>query len=166
MSEWEIEPLDQRHDRTSFDCGNPMLNEWLQRYSGQWERRDLVRTYVAVRRGQPRVFGYYAISSHRVSYEALPEDQSKGLPRIDIPVVLLGRLAVDKHAQGQGLGQLLLIDALRRADRLSHQLGIRAVEVEAIDENARRFYLRFGFTPLLDDSRHLFLSMHVIRKLW
>lgn len=166
MSEWEIEPLDQRHDRTSFDCGNPMLNEWLQRYSGQWERRDLVRTYVAVRRGQPRVFGYYAISSHRVSYEALPENQSKGLPRIDIPVVLLGRLAVDKHAQGQGLGQLLLIDALRRADRLSHQLGIRAVEVEAIDENARQFYLRFGFTPLLDDSRHLFLSMHVIRKLW
>ena len=63
------------------------------------------------------------------------------------------------------MGSLLLIDALRRAEYLSGQVGIRAVEVDAIDEAARNFYLKFGFTPLLDNAHHLFLPIHVIRKL-
>jgi GNAT superfamily N-acetyltransferase len=87
------------------------------------------------------------------------------LPRTDVPVVLLGRLAVDRSTQGQGLGALLLIDALRRAQFLSDQIGIRAVEVEAIDDAARDFYQRFGFTPLADAPRHLYLSMQAIRGL-
>ena len=120
---------------------------------------------MAVREGDPRVLGYYAISNHLVRYDALPEDQAKGLPTIDIPVALLGRLAVDKAAQGQGLGQHLLIDALRRAAHISRHIGIRAVEVQAIDEAARRFYLKFGFVSLLDDQRHLLLPMQVVRKL-
>ena len=111
------------------------------------------------------MLGYYALSNHRVRYDALPEEQAKGLPTIDIPVVLLGRLAVDKGLQGRGLGAYLLIDVLRRANRLSEQIGIRAVEVDAIDENARQFYLKFGFVPLLDDPRHLFLPMAVVRAL-
>jgi GNAT superfamily N-acetyltransferase len=89
----------------------------------------------------------------------------KGLPRLDVPVVLLGRLAVDRTTQGQGLGSLLLIDALRRVQHLAEQVGIRAVEVDAIDDAARQFYLRFGFVSLLDASNHLFLSTQVIRKL-
>lgn len=116
-------------------------------------------------KGESRVAGYYAISSHHVGYESLPADQAKGLPRIDVPVVLLGRLAVDQSARGQGLGSLLMIDALRRAEHLAARLGIRAVEVDAIDEAARQFYLKFGFTPLEDQPNHLFLPMHVIRKL-
>ena len=95
----------------------------------------------------------------------LPEEQAKGLPTIDIPVVLLGRLAVDKTAQGQGLGQYLLIDALRRVAHISEQIGVRAVEVDALDDQARQFYLKFGFVPLLGHQRHLFLPLHVIRKL-
>ena len=87
------------------------------------------------------------------------------MPRLDVPVVLLGRLAVDRSVQGQGLGSLLLIDALRRAQHLAEHVGIRAVEVDAIDEAARQFYSRFGFVPLLDDPNHLFLPMPVIRKL-
>jgi len=141
------------------------LNEWLQRLAGQYERRDLARTYVAVRPGEAKVLGYYAISNHQVTYEALPQDQAKGLPAIDIPVVLLGRLAVDKTVQGQGLGEYLLIDALRRADHISRHIGVRAVEVHAIDEDARHFYLNYGFVSLLDDRRHLFLPMQVIRNL-
>jgi len=162
---WIIQRLDKSHDRASFDCGKSELNDWLHRLAGQYERRDLARVYVAVRENDPRVLGYYAISNHLVRYDALPEDQAKGLPTIDVPVVLLGRLAVDKTTQGQGLGAHLLIDALRRTVHISEHIGIRAVEVDAIDETARQFYLKYGFVPLLDDQHHLFLPIQVIRKL-
>ncbi len=163
--EWIIERLRSNHDRSSFDCGNPALSEWLKLRAGQFERRDLARIYVATKRDELVVLGYYAISNHRVTYEALPADHAKGLPRLDVPVVLLGRLAVDMSVRAKGLGSLLLIDSLRRAEYLSGQVGIRAVEVDAIDEAARNFYLKFGFTPLLDNPDHLFLPMQVVRKL-
>lgn len=152
MRQWQIEPLRPSHDRIAFDCGNQRLNEWLKQRAGQWDRKELVRCYVAVPSGQSRVVGFYAICSHHVSYELLPTDQAKGLPKMDVPVVLLARLAVDRTVQGQGLGRLLLIDALRRAEWLATHLGIRAIEVDAIDEDARRFYQRFGFTPLIDEA--------------
>ncbi len=126
-----------------------MLDDWLKQRAGQFDRRDLARTYVVVRRGESNVLGYYAISTHGVGREDLPDDQAKGLPRSDVPVILLGRLAVDRSAQGSGLGSLLLIDALRRVEVLSEQVGIRAVEVNAIDDAARNFYLKFGFVPSL-----------------
>jgi len=162
---WIVQRFDKSHGRASFDCGKPELNDWLQRLAGQVERRDLARVYVAVRANDSRVLGYYAISNHRVRYDALPEEQAKGLPPIDIPVVLLGRLAVDRTAQRQGLGEHLLIDALRRAAHIAEHIGIRAVEVDAIDEKARQFYLKYGFVSLLDDRQHLFLPIQVIRNL-
>jgi GNAT superfamily N-acetyltransferase len=162
---WVIEKLGRGHDRSAFDCGQAPLNDWLKLRAGQHAKKDLARTYVAVRQGQPAVLGYYAISTHRVSYEAIPPDQAKGLPKIDVPVVLLGRLAVDGTAQRQGLGSLLLIDALRRAQHISEEVGIRAVEVDALDDAARQFYLRFGFVALADDRNHLFIPMPVIRRL-
>jgi GNAT superfamily N-acetyltransferase len=165
MTEWEIQPLERQHDRATFDCGQPKLNEWLRQRAGQFHRKDLARTFVAVQPSRNFVGGYYSLSSHQVVYEALPDDEAKGLPSIDVPVVLLGRLAVDRRVQGQGLGSFLLIDALRRVQYLGEQMGIRAVEVDAIDETARTFYLKFGFKALLDDRFHLFLPMRVIREL-
>lgn len=162
---WVIEPLADRHERADFDCGVPVLNDWLTQRAGQFTRKDLARTYVAVRPGGVAVLGYYALSSHMVRFEALPADQAKGLPRLDVPVALLGRLAVDRSTQGQGLGAELLIDALRRVQHLADRIGIRAVEVDAIDDSAKRFYERHGFVPLTDDPRHLFLSLRVIRAL-
>ena len=141
------------------------MNDWLQRLAGQHERRDLARTYVAVRPNESQVLGYYAVSNHQVSYEALPDEQSKGLPTIDVPVILLGRLAVDRSVQGRGLGSFLLVDALRRAAYISQHIGVRALEVHAIDEDARRFYLKYGFVSLRDDKQHLFLPMQVVRQL-
>ena len=163
--DWTIERLGSSGDRTAFDCGNPILTDWLKQRASQFEKRDLARTYVATKPGRQDRLGYYAISNHRVTHEALPAQEAKGLPRLDVPVVLLGRLAVDLTVQGQGLGSMLLIDALRRAQHLAEHVGVRAVEVDAIDEEARQFYLRFGFVPSLDDMNHLFLSMSVIRKL-
>ena len=97
----------------------------------------MARTYVAVAGTESQVLGYYAVSNHQVSYEDLPEEEAKGLPNVEIPVVLLGRLAVERSAQGQGLGEHLLFDALRRVSQVSQQIGIRAVEVDAIDDRAQ-----------------------------
>jgi GNAT superfamily N-acetyltransferase len=161
-----VERLAKHHDRAQFDCGNARLNEWLMQRAGQFERRDLARVYVAVEQDRPAVvLGYYALSSHAIRYETLPADESKGLPHIDVPVVLLGRLAVAKSAQGRGIGGHLLIDALRRAEHFAKHVGVRAVEVDAIDDAARRFYLRYGFITLKDDPHHLFLPMSVVRNL-
>lgn len=165
MRGWTIQRFSRSHDREAFDCGNDVLNDWLHKRVSQYEKRDLSRTYVAVREGELRVFGYYALSTHRVRYEALSTEQAKGLPAIDVPVVLLGRLGVHRTAHGQGLGSLLLIDALRRAEMISAKVGVRAIEVDAIDDAARRFYTKFGFTSLLDDRTHLFLSMKAVRAL-
>ncbi len=162
---WEVRRLDKSHNRSSFDCGKPELNQWLHQLAGQYDRRDLARTYIVTIAGEPAVAGYYCISSHQVSYDALPEQEAKGLPEIDVPVVLLGRLAVDRSAQGQGLGEWLLMDALRRAAFIAEHVGVRAVEVHALDDDARRFYLKFGFVALRDDRRHLFLPMRVVRQL-
>ncbi len=165
MATWTICRLARAHDRSLFDSGQPTLNDWLKNRASQFDRRDLSRTYVATRPAKSRVLGYYAISTHRVLYEVLPPEAAKGLPRLDIPVVLLGQLAVDRSAQGQGLGSLLVVDALRRALRISEHVGIRAVEVDAIDEAARTFYLHFGFRPLGDAPQHLLMPLHEIRKL-
>ena len=165
MANWTIRRLDKAHERSGFNCGQPMLNEWLKDRAGRFDRRDLSRTFVVTRPNEATVLGYYAISTHRVIYDVLPSIEARGLPRLDIPVVLIGRLAVDQSVQGQGLGALLLVDALRRSMQISEQVGIRAVEVDALDDTARNFYLKFGFRPLLDDARHLFLPMQEVRKL-
>lgn len=162
---WQIEPLAKRHDKASFTCGVPSLDEWLRNYSGQHTKRDLSRVYVGVLPGEDRIFGYYAIHASEVRFEELPAFEAKGLPRAPVPVLLLGRLAVDAAAQGKGLGKLLLIDSLRRALAMAEQVGVRAVEVDAIDDDAKRFYGTFGFVELADDPLHLYMPMQTIRKL-
>ena len=162
---WEVRRLDKTCDRASFDCGKPELNRWLREYAGQHERRDLARTYAAMRPGEAAVLGYYSLSNHKVAFDVLPEEEAKGLPAVDVPVILLGRLAVDKTVQGKGLGGWLLMDALRRTAFIAQHVGVRAVEIHALDDDARRFYLKYGFVTLRDDRRHLFMSMRVVRKL-
>jgi GNAT superfamily N-acetyltransferase len=165
MPEWEIQRLNRQHDRANFDCGHPSLNAWLRERAGQFDRKDFSRTFVAVQPASQVVLGYYALSNHRVLHNVLPPDEAKGLPRLDVPVVLLGRLAVDHIMQGRGLGSFLLIDALRRTQQIADQVGVRAIEVDAIDETARSFYVKFGFCSLLDDPSHLYLPIQIIRKL-
>src|SRR5205814_21817 len=113
----------------------------------------------------PRVLGYYTLATGRIAFEHLPPEQSRKLPRIPIPVVLLGRLAVDRTQHGQGWGRQLLMHALWRVQRIAQDAGVHAVEVDALDEEAARFYLRYGFTRLLDDPHHLYLPMKVVTAL-
>lgn len=156
-----IEPLSSRHNRAAFDCGEESLNDYLRRFARQNDARHLGRTFVAVFEGQTRIEGYYTLSSGAVAFDTVPEK----LPRYPVPVVHLGRLAVDRAAQGQGIGEFLLLDALKRAALLSDQLGIYAVEVYALHDRARAFYLRYGFTSLADDPLHLYLPTKKIQEL-
>ena len=165
MATWVIRRLDKTHDRSGFQSGQPILDDCLKDRAGQFERRDLSRTFGATRPAEPLVLGYYAISTHRVIFDALPEPDAKGLPRLDIPVVLIGRLAVDQSVQNQGLGAFLLIDALRRSLQISEPMGIHSVHADALDDNFRSFPLKFGFRSLRDNARYLLLPMHEIRKL-
>lgn len=163
MDDWRIEPLGREHDRAAFSCGKPPLDDFIRRLVSQYEKRNLGRTYVAVRPGEARVCGYYTLASGAVAFEHLPEASAQKLPRHPVPVVLLARLAVDQTEQGRGLGERLLIDALRRCLELANRLGIHAVEVDAIDQPARAFYEKYGFVPLLDRELHLFLPIATIR---
>jgi GNAT superfamily N-acetyltransferase len=166
MPKWAIERLAAHHDRDEFDCGVPVLSEWLRQHASQYDRRDLARTYVLVRAGLSRVFGYYAISTCQLCYQDLPSHRSQGLPRrLSIPAVLMGKLAVDQSLHGQGMGDVLLIDALRRIEHLAGEIGIRAVVVNAIDDRARSFYLHKQFEPLLGHPDRLFLPIQIVRRL-
>jgi GNAT superfamily N-acetyltransferase len=163
---WIIEKLQRRRDRAAFVCGAAELDEYLQRYAGQNEKSGVSQHFVAVaRKGDCKILGYYAVSAGSVAPEDLPDEMKKRLPRYPIPVAHLGRLAVGKSMQSCGLGEDLLMDALMRFTRISEEIGIHAVEVVAIDENARRLYLKYGFKPLADDARHLYLPMSAVAKL-
>ncbi len=166
-SRWVIVRLAPHHDRHNFDCGVSSLNDFLTKRATQFDRRDLGRTFVAVAPESHQILGYYTLSSGSVSYEELPKTESRGLPsRIRIPVLHLGRLAVDVTAKGKGRGSFLLMDALRRGFVSGRSVAMRAVEVYAVDDSARAFYRRYGFVELLDDQQHLYLSMKLVAKLF
>ena len=162
---WRIEPLAEGHDRGPFSCGKPGLDEFLRLYALQNQRKGVGRTFVAVRPGEAIVRGYYTLSSGSVAFAHLPPERRKGLPRYPVPVAHMGRLAVAQDFRGLGLGRLLLLDALRRTQRVAHDLGVCGMEVVALDEAARGFYLKYGFVPLSDDRLYLYLPSSVIRAL-
>jgi GNAT superfamily N-acetyltransferase len=164
VGEWRIERLDHRHVREGFDCGKPSLNDFLHALVSQYEKRNLGRTYVALPEADQRVLGYYTLASGSITADGLPANQVKKLPRHAVPVVLLARLAIDRSVHGRGLGGFLLRDALNRSLDLSEKLGIHAVVVDALDDEAKAFYERFGFLPLRDDAMRLFLPLSTIRS--
>src|SRR6516165_6128844 len=109
MGNWQISPLDRSHQRGEFCCGKAPLDEFIRSLVSQYEKRKLGRTYVAILPGDRKVQGYYTLSSGAVPFQNLPSHTAKKLPKHPVPVALLGRLAVDKSAQGRGLGEELLM---------------------------------------------------------
>jgi GNAT superfamily N-acetyltransferase len=165
MADWLVERLDRSHERDTFSCGKPPLDEFLQRLVSQYEKRKLGRTYVAVRPPAKKVCGYYTLASGAIAFEHLPDVAAKKLPKHPVPVILLARLALDRSLQGQGHGESLLIDALERCLGVADQLVVHAVEVDAIDPQAKAFYEKYGFVALLDNPFHLFLPIATIRQI-
>lgn len=166
MNNYYIEQLSQSHNKVNFNCGEESLNRYLQKQASQDIKRNLSAVYVMLDRNDPNILGYYTLCSSSVLLDDIPKEISKKLPPYPlVPVTLLGRLALDIKLQGRGLGEILLIDALKRAGKFSRELGSMAVIVEALNSRASAFYENFGFKKFFDKSNQLFLSMKVIKKL-
>ena len=133
------------HDSGGFDCGEPGLNEWLKKRALNNQASGASRTFVVVD-GQNRVVAYYALSAGAVSSREAPGAVRRNMPD-PVPVMVLGRLAVDLSCQGKRLGTALLKDAFLRTATVAENVGVRALLVHAINESAKQFYLQHGFTP-------------------
>ncbi|MBS0262943.1 MAG: GNAT family N-acetyltransferase [Planctomycetes bacterium] len=164
MADWVIESFNKAHDRSAFTCGKPVLDDFIRARVSQYEQRRLGKTFVLVPVGEQRVIGYYTLAAGAVAFENLPTAASRKLPKHPVPVILLARLAIDQSVQAQRLGERLLLDALQRAWDLSNKLVAHAVAVDALDDDAVGFYTRYGFEPLLDNPRHLYLPMTTIAQ--
>jgi GNAT superfamily N-acetyltransferase len=160
---WTISPITEQHDRGQFDCGEPSLDQYLKQSARQNGTKGISRTFVLVREGEPRVLGYYTLAGGQFERDNLPAKATKPLPRYPVPVVVLGRLAVDRSAQGEKLGRALLKDALHRVLEVSDAVGFFAVYVRAINERGAEFYVKFGFVPFPSDPLQLFLPLSHLR---
>ena len=162
---YSFEPLSD-HDRSSFLCGVPELDEYLRLRANQDAKRKVAAPFVMVDE-TCRVLGYYTLSAYVLRVAELPADIAKKLPKYPlIPATLLGRLAVSHAHQGQKLGRLLLMDALHRSWMNSTQLASVGVVAEAIDDAARRFYLHHEFVAVPEHPRKLFIAMRTIATLF
>jgi GNAT superfamily N-acetyltransferase len=160
---YSFEPLAD-HDRVSFSCGIPELDDYLRQQASQDAKRKVAAPFVMVDETR-RILGYYTLSAYGVRVEELPPDLAKKLPKYPlIPTTLLGRLAVSREHQGQKLGTLLLMDALYRSWKNSAQIASVGVVAEAIDDAARKFYLHHEFVSLPEHPRKLFIAMMTIQK--
>lgn len=154
-----ILPLTGGHDRQGFDCGQPSLNDWLCQVARQHQDKWLSNTFVAILDDVPeRIYGYYALTVTEVDRQTLPKAYHKKLPR-HIPGIRLGRLAVDLRYQGRRLGELLLIDAIARVQRVHQEAGVVGLFVDVLDDRATGFYRHFGFMAAPDNSLMLFLPV-------
>jgi GNAT superfamily N-acetyltransferase len=156
-----VEKLTKEHSLSSFDCGKASLNDWLRRFALTNQQSDSARTYVVHRAS--RVVGYYSLSAGSVRKDEAPARVSKGLANHPIGVILLARLAVDRTEQGAGLGKVLLMDGLLRAVKAADAVGARAIMVHALDDEAVRFYTKFGFESSPLDAKQLMLLMKDLR---
>jgi len=153
------EPLGADHRLDDFDCGKPALNDWLLRHARQAQGSGSAKTFVVADVNE-RGAGYFSLTVGQVDTLEAPERIRKGMGQYPVPVVILARLAVSQQDQGRGVGFGLLQDAIRRTMLIAEQAGIRAMLTHPIDEDAAKFYTRFGFiaSPLREQQLLLLLK--------
>lgn len=161
-----VRKLDSTDVTAGFDCGQPALNQYLQRYALINQAAGMAHTYVCcdTRTLAPSVVAWYSLCVASVEPVAAPARLRRGVARHPVPVMLLARLAVDQRFQGQGLGRAILKDALLRTLQAADIAGIRALLVHAKDDDARRWYLSWNFEPSPTDPYHLFLLLKDIKR--
>ncbi|MEO6106563.1 MAG: GNAT family N-acetyltransferase [Cyclobacteriaceae bacterium] len=152
--------LDSWHKKNSFVCEEPSLENYLRKQAGQDVKRQVAACFILEGEGG-EIKGYYTLSADSVDRTLIPEHLHKKLPYKNLPVTLLGRLARDSNYKGQGIGELLLADALRRAYQASSTIGAWAVVTDPINEKALEFYQSFGFISL--ESGRMFIPMETIK---
>jgi ribosomal protein S18 acetylase RimI-like enzyme len=165
MNDFVCEPLGNQHDRTQFDCGVSILNDYLTKYAKQDVKRKASAVFVLVNRADPkRVIGFYTLCATSVLLSELPEELTKKLPRYpEIPAILVGRLARDIHFPG--VGGWLLSDAIARCVRVASDIAASLIVVDSKGDAATRFYEKFGFLSLPKLDGRLFLPMQTAKKL-
>lgn len=164
---WRIDPLSPAHDRKGFSCGNTALDRYIQQQARQDTEKRVAAPFVLTEPPALRVLGYYTLSASVIDVRALPQNLTRKLPRYpQLPVTLLGRLAVDESASGRGIAAFLLMDALRRSLEAATDIAAMAVVVDAKDDAAEGFYRHFSFLPLQSQPRRLFLAMKAIAGLF
>jgi predicted GNAT family N-acyltransferase len=162
----KIEPLGKNHDRAAFSCGKDSLDQYLKNQAGQAAGKNLAAVFILTPDGQ-KVAGYYTLSSYAVRLDEIPIEIAKKLTRMpEVPATLLGRLARSVDVRGQGIGEILLVDALKRALQNTAHVASWAVLVDAKDEDTAKFYQRYGFIALPNRPNRLFLPMHSIEKMF
>lgn len=156
--------LEKSHNRKNFNCGIDELDNYLKQYANQDIKKRLAVCYVITDKKND-VIGYYTLSSNSIDLNDIPENLAKSLKYAEIPVVIIGRLAIHQDYQGNKLGQTLLIDALKRIVEISALVGNHAVIVDPINESAIKFYTKFGFVAL-NSSKRMFLPLKTIIDLF
>lgn len=159
-----IERLSKKHDRKIFDCGEIRLNEYIRTQASQDVKKDMSAVYVAVADTNPlEVIGFYTLSATHIIFSALPNEIAKSLPRYpEVPAYRIGRFAVDKSQQKKGLGKFLLMDALYKCSR--QEVPAIGVIVDAKNEQACSFYLKYKFIQLPEQPLKLFMPIKVIKN--
>ena len=156
------EPLGADHQLEGFDCGKPALDDWLLRHARQAQGSGSAKTFVVA--DGARVAGYFSLTVGQVETLDAPERIRKGMGQYPVPVVILARLAVSRQDQGHGIGLGLLRDAIRRTMLIAEQPGIRAMLTHPIDEEAAKFYARFGFIASPLSAQQLLLLLKDDRR--
>ena len=160
---FKVQPLDaSAHRREQFSCESPELTDFLRTRARKEIKAKALACFVLVPTDdQGRIAGFYTLSATSILLEKLPAELAKKLPRYPrIPATLIGRLARDLSFKGAGLGDMLMLDALKRSYENSAVIGAAAIVVDPKDDTARRFYAEFGFQPLHD--RSMFLPMKAV----
>lgn len=157
-----IQLLATQHRREGFNCGDAALNDFLLRQAGQQQRRGFGKTYVAVAEDGVTVIGFVTVSAGQITTASLPVQLK--LPRYPAPMLRIGRLAVDVRYQGKGIGQDLLVFALRLAVEFSQRVGLYAVVVDAKHDKARAFYVKLGFIACVDNPLCLYLPVATLEQ--
>jgi predicted GNAT family N-acyltransferase len=165
-NQFQIQTLAKSHKRQSFSCGIASLDYYIQKRSRQDSGRHLSVTFVLNDQEKNRIAGYYTLSSTSITLEGLAHELAKKLPQYPLlPATLIGRLAVDSNYQKQGLGEVLLLDALHRTYQTSSEIASFAVVVDAIDDNAVKFYKKYGFMTFANRNNKLYLPMKTIAQM-
>ena len=157
------QPLGVHHPLKDFDCGKPSLNDWLVRHALQAQASGSAKTYVVTE--HDRIAGYFSLTVGQADASDVPERIRKGMGGYPIPVVILARLAVSLPDQRKGIGVGMLQDAIRRTVAIADVAGVRALLTHPIDDEASRFYRRFGFEPSPIREQQLLLLMKDSRRL-
>ena len=164
ISPFSIVPFSREHPKAGFCSGLEILDRYFAERAGQDIKRNLARCFVAIDNEQKNIAGFYTLSAAQIPLINLPEQLAKKMPRYDaVPASRLGRLAIDKHYQGRGLGQALIADALKKSARDS--MAVYAMLVDAKDDNAAAFYRHHGFIPCTGKPQTLFLPLKTLSKL-